>query len=703
MKNVLCSGLTLLAAGLLSPALQAAEPPSAQFAAFNDWIGSDLKGLRMGADGRVQLAPSLRRLAQIPEGVVWCVVEDGAGGLYLSAGSEGRIFHYSNGQVKPFAQVKGGVVFAMTRLGQDLIVAPTGEGKLLRVSSTGDIKPYAEIEARLVWALERQGSEILVAGGGEKGAMLLLARESYSRKLAELPEETAFTCMVSDQKGGWFLGTHGRGLLVKFAGLQAGDRVETLYSTGFEEVRSLIFSDDQLYAGLTNGLSNRMATGNLERREGYLAEPGKQTRGAVIRLDKKRIPETLWQSNDAQLFSLTLWKDQLLLGTGNRSRIFGIPMKDELRKLEPFRVVQDLGSGQATQFFAMGSDLGVVGSNPGEIHTLSELQATEGTLESRLLVGHPVANWGRAYVESTTPSGTSVTLQYRVGSTETPDSTWSPWTPPLKSGERPSLASARYAQFRLRLASTRGGATPTVESVRLHWSNQNLPPAWEDIQVMPSGLVLTRNTPPDEIGLERIPLSTQKLIPALGTRGSERRSFRQGSQAFMFKINDPNEDTLEFAIRLVPEQGNPIELEKAWTERYFTFDTLPIPDGRYRLEATASDAPSQPYNLSQTALWRTAAFTIDHTPPQLLETGANLEGENVRLRFLAKDERSVVKEAMVSVDGQNWLQLAPEDQVFDAVDERFEAVIPRKRIQGDRVLIKVADACNNEQSAFVKF
>src|ERR1035438_8861290 len=100
-----------------------AEQPSATFSGFNDWLGSETRGVRIGADGRLRLAPNLRRVGQLPEGVIWAAVADGAGGAYLSAGTDGKLFHYTGGQVKPLGQVKGGIVFAIARLGQDLVVA----------------------------------------------------------------------------------------------------------------------------------------------------------------------------------------------------------------------------------------------------------------------------------------------------------------------------------------------------------------------------------------------------------------------------------------------------------------------------------------------------------------------------------------------------------------------------------------------------
>ncbi len=676
-----------------------ADQPTATFSGFNDWLGSETSGVRIGADGRLRLAPNLRRVGQLPEGVIWAAVADGSGGAYLSAGTDGKLFHYVGGVVKPLGQVKGGIVFALARLGEDLVVAPTGEGKLFRVTPAGVVKPFAEIDARIVWALAVEGDSVIVAGGAEKGAVLVQAREGSSRRLAELADETAFTALAPDGQGGWYLGSHGRGLVLRFT--RQGDRLETLMDTPFEEVRALAVADGQLYIGADNGLTPKFSTGLLERREGYLqADTATTTRSAIIRLDKDRVPETLWQSAQSQVYALAVWKGQLLVGTGNRSRLFSISLS-RARDTDPFAVVQELGTAQATAFLPSGGDLLVVGSNPAELHLLSEAQATEGTLESRILKGAPIADWGRAYLDADTPTGTKVELQFRIGNTETPDTTWSAWTPPLRSGERPVLPAARCAQFRLRLSSTRGGATPVVETVNIHWAHRNLPPVWEGVDLLPPGVVILRTAPPEDIGIERLPLEAQKLIPALGYLGAEKRSFRRGGQSFVFRVSDPNADTLQFAIRLIPERGAAILIEKAWKEKFFSFDTLPVPDGRYRLEVTATDAPTAPFNAALTSTWRTAAFTVDHTPPVISELSATLEGESLRVRFQAKDETSILKEAAISADGDRWLQIVPEDRVFDQREERFDVLLPRDAVRGDRVLVKVVDHHNNEQTAAV--
>jgi hypothetical protein len=688
----------LASAALAAATLLQAGQPKAAYDTFNDWIGAVTKGVSVGADGALRLAPALRRVAQLPEGVIWCAVPDGQGGAYLSAGTDGKLYRYSNGQVRPLAQVKGGIVFAMAKVGQDLIVAPSGEGKLYRVSSDGTVKPWCDIDATVVWSMRAEGSEAICAGGAQSGAALITAREGSSRRLAQLPEETAFTAMCPDGSGGYYLGSLGRGLVLHYT--RVSDRLEILMDTPFEEVRALALDNGDLFVGANNDLASHLQSGKLEKREGYLvADAGQAPKCAVIRIGKDRVPQTVWQSVHSQVYALEAWKGRLLVGTGNRSRIFSLPLDPKQRDMDPFEILTELGAGQATAFLPSGSEMLVAASNPAELHALSELQATEGTLDSPVLRAQPLADWGRAVLDADTPEGTSAALQFRTGFTEEPDSTWSAWTPPLRSGELPSLPPSRFAQFRVRLTSTRGGATPVARAVTVRYANRNLPPQWEGVDIMPPGLVITRSAPPDDIGIERVPFETQKLIPAMGYAGSERRSFRRGSQSFMFRVSDPNNDQLEFSIRLLPDHGAPLPLESHWKERFFAFDTLAVPDGRYRLEVAASDAPSNPFNLAQSSSWITPAFNIDHTPPVISDLSVARDGSGVRVRFTATDASSVLKEAAVSADGEHWVEVAPVDRVFDQGAESFDVTLPAELVKGDRALVRATDESENEQTA----
>ena len=75
------------------------------------------------------------------------------------------------------------------------------------------------------------------------------------------------------------------------------------------------------------------------------------------------------------------------------------------------------------------------------------------------------------------------------------------------------------------------------------------------------------------------------------------------------------------------------------------------------------------------------------------------EGDGVRVTFKARDETSTLKSAALSADGAAWLELVPDDGIFDAREKTFSALVPRDRVKGSRVLVRVIDAKNNEQSA----
>jgi hypothetical protein len=45
--------------------------------------------------------------------------------------------------------------------------------------------------------------------------------------------------------------------------------------------------------------------------------------------------------------------------------------------------------------------------------------------------------------------------------------------------------------------------------------------------------------------------------------------------------------------------------------------------------------------------------------------------------------------------------VVPEDGLFDMKEKTFNVLVPRSRFKGDRVLVRVTDAKNNEQTATV--
>ena len=92
--------------------------------------------------------------------------------------------------------------------------------------------------------------------------------------------------------------------------------------------------------------------------------------------------------------------------------------------------------------------------------------ATSGTFTSRVLDAGALADWRTLEVTDTTPAGTAIGYEVRIGDTTDPDDgTWSAFTPIVGGGDVPGMS--RYAQYRATLTTTAPGSTPVVERVAI--------------------------------------------------------------------------------------------------------------------------------------------------------------------------------------------------------------------------------------------
>jgi hypothetical protein len=96
--------------------------------------------------------------------------------------------------------------------------------------------------------------------------------------------------------------------------------------------------------------------------------------------------------------------------------------------------------------------------------------ATTGTFTSRVLDGGPgTASWQTLAAQSTVPSGTTLAFDTRSGPGPQPDGAWSGWQP-LGGGGAITSPPARYVQYRARMTSSGGSATPTLRRAEIRFT-----------------------------------------------------------------------------------------------------------------------------------------------------------------------------------------------------------------------------------------
>jgi hypothetical protein len=97
-----------------------------------------------------------------------------------------------------------------------------------------------------------------------------------------------------------------------------------------------------------------------------------------------------------------------------------------------------------------------------------------GTYVSRVLDAQQMVTWDRAAYRADVPSGTGLRVSVRLGSTPTPDATWSSWSTLSGSGARIE-GDSRYLQYRVTLSTNVPAATPLLRDIGFTYSGP--PPA----------------------------------------------------------------------------------------------------------------------------------------------------------------------------------------------------------------------------------
>src|SRR5581483_7327818 len=234
---------------------------------------------------------------------------------------------------------------------------------------------------------------------------------------------------------------------------------------------------------------------------------------------------------------------------------------------------------------------------------------TRGTYESDARDAQTIATWGALSWRGTTPSGTKIEVSTRSGNTETPDDTWSAWSPSTTKEEGTTIANpkARYVQWRAVLTGTRS-ESPILTSVTVAYLQRNLRPTVRSITVQPPGIVFQKpfsTGEPELAGFEDQWTPERRLAQAAAQQGSGsssqrgRRSYQKGLQAIQWKADDENDDELAYDI-LYRREGETSwkTLRKGMTESILVWDTNTVPNGTYFVKVVASDAPSNPLSTA---------------------------------------------------------------------------------------------------------
>jgi hypothetical protein len=189
-------------------------------------------------------------------------------------------------------------------------------------------------------------------------------------------------------------------------------------------------------------------------------------------------------------------------------------------------------------------------------------------------------------------------------------------------------------------------------------------------------------------------------------------TLQKGYQSVLWTAHDENEDELRYAVYFRGENEREWKLLKENLEqKFYSWDTTTLPDGAYYLKIIATDAPSNPPALALKTERESERFQVDNTPPvieHLESTTAVTRGGSpaflsVISKFTARDAGSSIERAQYSVDGGDWILIAPKGGITDAPEEQYEVTLSGLAGGEHTIAVRAYDRFENVGSAKTTF
>jgi hypothetical protein len=306
-----------------------------------------------------------------------------------------------------------------------------------------------------------------------------------------------------------------------------------------------------------------------------------------------------------------------------------------------------------------------------------------------------------------------VQLQTRTGNTSAPDTTWSEWSAPYTQQEGSAVTSdrARFIQLKVVLIG-KAGATPILDAVQAAFLQRNQRPVVSSVTVYPPGEVFQKPLAPATGELEILGLEAGQSVdmrptpqatprPGLGLSLFGRRLYQRGIQTFTWRADDPNGDPLIYDVFYRPAaESSWRPLRKGLTDAVLAWDTSTVPNGRYVLKVSASDAPGNPERLALSGDKESDPFDVDNTPPAVQASLA--QRTPLRIRVVVKDDSSLIRKTEWAIDGGRWQEIHPTDGINDALEESYE-IVPGELSPGPHVVVvRATDSRGNGATARVE-
>ena len=695
--------LFVIFVNLFSLTINASEPSIWSVNSRADVLRGDAKGVSIGDNGEISLAPKLTEIFKTEQSYVWSSAVDSNGSFYLGTGSDGKIF-------KVDASGKGTLFYDSAELNvAALAIGKSGEiyagtspdGKVYRIDAGGNATVFFEPKEKYIWSLAILADGSLAVGTGENGKIYKVKTANSTPETSLLfdTSENHIISLAADKNGNLYAGTDSNGLVLRFS---ADGKAFALLDSPLREIHDLaIGADGSVYAlalseTITAPKTETPATTTTSTTVTVDQNPAEMpiksrydltgAKSAVYRILPDGGSDIIW--NSASVVGFSIYANQtgngVLLGTSDKGRIYNITNSGRET------LVLQSGEGQISTIKSSGQNLFATSSNSGKLFRFGAELNSEGIYESAVLDAKATADWGRIWWRS---SG-NVTIQTRSGNTEKPNETWSDWSANFadQKGAQITSPKAKFLQWRAVLKGT-----ATLNEINISYLPSNIAPEILSIQILPTNVGLAENPPiqidpnieSSGIDLSVFGLQNPPMIP--------RRIYQRGARSLLWTAEDRNGDKLLYDLYY--RQINETEfklLAEDLRVNFYTIDGSTLSDGRYIFKIVVKDSPSNPSSKSLAGERLSEPFDIDNSAPMVTQFGTTqITGDKVKIVLDAAETASYLTRAEYSINGGEWQTVYADDGISDSAKERYTLDLTVKTKGDNTIAFRVFDANGN--------
>ena len=643
----------------------------------------ELDGTAVHSDGSVTAGAELRRIAMDDVPVAWTFARSSDGTVFIGTGNDGKIYRLRGDAMSEFAETGQLLVSALAWADGTLYAGTLPEGRIYRIDGAGQATEITRPDGvehvwDLVWDARRSR---LFAATGPEGKVYAI--DSSGRADVYWDSDAAHVMTLAlDGDGTLYAGTNDDAIVVR---LRGPGRAEVVYDFPGNEVTSIAVRDGALAVAAndfpappsapststkTTKITKAGITTSTSSSSRTAARP-RTGKGRLWRVAADGRAERVYANDGGHFTSVQLDSEGTIwAGSGKDGRVYRVAAD------RTSATWIDVDERQVTAIDLTGNEPLLLTSDAAAVYRVVSGRPRNAVWTSKVQDASFSARFGQI---SWRGAG-ALRFQTRSGNREEPDDTWSEWSASTTTPGPIRSPGARFLQIR---ATFPADADAVLRAVAAFYLPQN------------------QRATVSEVRLHKGSSSSKGKSKSSKSAQRDRPPTASSRYKLGWMVENADGDELRYRLRFRAEAQtvwrDMLRESERLTEKEYTWETSGIPDGWYVVRVEASDELSNPEGVTLRSTADSEPLLIDNHAPALAQLGT--AGTTVTGR--ARDSLGPIARLEVAVDGGEWRDFYPDDDLLDTADERF-AVDVAPLEPGDHIVaVRTTDAGGNTVTAEV--